>query len=238
MISWKELLIISTSALVLGYISYPVFFPNYIFPNFSFLIWIFASLLALLALIVNTIGKKLVAHFYDANAEISHWHLKRYGYWRWMYFKKLFPIWVVAPLIFFLASAGSVKWLAVTTFETSPAITRERHKFSKMTEWDIALIAVGGVIFNIILAFISKLLGYDSFANWNLWFALFNLIPFSDLDGAKIFFGSRFLWVFIVIFTLAILLLLDFAGLIATIVTALLIALVILFVFYYLVERK
>ena len=44
---------------------------------------------------------------------------------------------------------------------------------------------------------ISYLLGYPDFARLNLYLAFFNMIPISDLDGNKIFFGSIVLWSFL-----------------------------------------
>ena len=36
----------------------------------------------------------------------------------------------------------------------------------------------------------------------NIWFVFFNLIPVSDLDGNKIFFGNNVLWVVLAIVSL------------------------------------
>ena len=63
-----------------------------------------------------------------------------------------------------------------------------------MTDWHIALIAVAGIIINLIAAIIGYVAGFETFAKLNIWFAAWALIPLSSLDGSKIFFGSRPLW--------------------------------------------
>jgi len=228
MINLKEGIVLLTAALVLGYIIG--------FPSFSFATWIISSLLALLILTFNTAGKKIAAYFYGSDAEISHWHITTYGFWTSMYFKKPFPMWIFAPLVLAFATLGYVKWLAITTFEAAPTVLRTRRKFANISEWDLALIAIAGIFANILLAFFGRIFGFNDFAMFNLWFALFNLIPISNLDGSKIFFGSRFLWIFSIIFLIALMILFDIAGLLATLVLALLIASIGLGIYYYLVE--
>lgn len=235
MINTREIIVLITSALVLGYL---VAFKTFI--DFSFSAWGIASLLALLMVIINTAGKKMVANHYMTNIEISHWHFQRYGWWRWMYLKRLFPIWFVLPLVLIWISNGFIKWFAILTFEATPMPGRARSQFgektifSEVTEWDLALIALGGVLFNVILAFISHLMGFSDFARINIMFILFNLIPISSLDGSKVLFGSKFLWIFTVVLSIAMLFLLDIAGAIPMMVVALIIALAAVFFFYYL----
>ena len=61
MINQKEILILLSSALVLGYVIS--------FSQFTFAAWAIAFLLAVLILGVNTVGKKTAANFFDSNAE-------------------------------------------------------------------------------------------------------------------------------------------------------------------------
>ena len=229
MINKKEIVVLITSALVLGYI--------FDFPDFGWITWLASSVSALLILAVNTAGKKVTAHIYDSYVEIKHWDLTQFGFRKTERFKNPIPVWLFVPLVLVFITAGFIKWLAVTTFDTSAQASRARRAFAHVGEWDLAMIAVGGILFNIILAFLGQLTGATDFARINLMFALYSLIPFSNLDGAKIFFGSRLLWVFSVIFVLAMLLLFDLAGILATIVIALLIAIVVLVTYYYLIEK-
>jgi Zn-dependent protease len=40
-------------------------------------------------------------------------------------------------------------------------------------------------------------MGFSEFSRLSIYFAFFNMIPISDLDGNKIFFGSLILWSFL-----------------------------------------
>ena len=79
------------------------------------------------------------------------------------------------------------------------------YSFSEMTEEHIGKIAAAGIFVNLLLAFIFYFVGGDFgilFAKLNIWFVFFNMIPLSDLDGNKIFFGNLVLWSFLAIVTL------------------------------------
>jgi len=229
MITKREIVVLLTSALVLGYV--------FEFPSFGWLAWVISSAAALLILVVNTAGKKFTAHLYDSYAEIDHWNLTRFGFGRAEYFKNPVPLWLFFPLLFSFVTSGVVSWFAVTTFDTSAKASRVRREFSNIGEWDMAIIAFGGILFSVILAFVAQLFGATDFARINLLFALFNLIPISTLDGARIFFGSRLLWVFSLAFVLSMLLLFDLAGLFAVLLIALLIAVAVVLVYFYLLDH-
>lgn len=228
MLKLKELIVLITASLVLGYL--------FLFPTFSWSGWLNASLLSLLLLAVNTLGYKVSARFFDSDAEIHHWTLQRYGFHPGRHFDRPLPAWAVVPLGLLFVTWGFVKWLAITTFEASPLTLRERRVFSRVSEWDLALIAVGGLFFNIALALVSRFFGFDEFVKLNLYFVIFNLIPLGKLSGNKIFFGSKYLWVLVTVFALSTLVLLDVAGVIGTIAISALTALGGVILFYYLLE--
>ena len=71
-----------------------------------------------------------------------------------------------------------------------------------MTEEHIGLIAASGIFANLFLGIIGYLIGFPLFAKLSIWFAFFNMIPISNLDGNKIFFGNLVLWSFLAIITL------------------------------------
>ncbi|MFH1612733.1 MAG: hypothetical protein ABIB46_03245, partial [bacterium] len=66
----------------------------------------------------------------------------------------------------------------------------------------IAYIAAAGIFVNLLFAFLAYLIGFSEFAKLSIWFAFFNMIPISNLDGNKIFFGSKVLWSFLATITL------------------------------------
>ena len=93
-------------------------------------------------------------------------------------------------------------WLASLAFEIKPKVYRaaKRHglySFSEVTEFQIGLIAAAGVLINLIFAVVGYLAGFPMFAKLNVWLAFFNMIPLSNLDGNKIFFGSLVIWSFL-----------------------------------------
>ena len=220
----KEAVFLLVAALVLGYaIS---------FKGITWTGWIIAAGLALLMLFIHHLGQKMTALFYDCSAETNLWTIRQFWLAKKSHFGFEFPMWFATPIFLMLFSFGYVKWLAVTTFEPSPLPSRIKRVYSELTEWDIAMIAVGGLFFNAVAAVISKALGYDSFAMLNLYFILFNLAPISKLDGGKVFFGSPMLWIFCVVFALMLLLLLETASLATLILAAIAVALAAVVIYY------
>jgi Zn-dependent protease len=51
-----------------------------------------------------------------------------------------------------------------------------------------------GIVVNIAFGILGYLFGFEIFAKINLWYAFFNMFPLGNLDGAKIYFGSRLIW--------------------------------------------
>jgi len=175
-------------------------------------IFLFALLGVFLLLLINILVKKTTAYFLESEIEIKIWELKRFGFRTGDYFKKAFPLGAFMPLIskiFFFGLNGFV-WMASLVFDVKAKSyhAAKRHgiySFSEMTEEHIGRIAAVGIFTHLILAFLFYFIGGDFgtlFAKLNIWFAFFNMIPISDLDGNKIFFGNLVLWSFLAIVTL------------------------------------
>jgi len=163
-------------------------------------IFLYASLFIFLIILINLVAKKVTSYYYDSNIEIKLWEIKRYGYRAGYYFKNPIPAGVIIPLITTALSLGYITWLAPITFDVKAKIYRaaKRHnlyKYSEMTEYHLAHIAAAGIIANLIFGIIGYLINQPQFAQFNLYYAFYNMIPFSDLDGSKIFFGSLVLWI-------------------------------------------
>ena len=157
-----------------------------------------------LVLIINIIAKKISSYYLESEVEIKIWEMKRYGYRAHSYLKKAFPMGAFLPLIskVFLFPLNSFVWMGSLVFDVKAKIYRSArkhglYKFSTMTEYHIGLIAASGIFANMLFAFLGYLINFPEFARLNLYYAFFNLIPFSDLDGNKIFFGSQILWTFL-----------------------------------------
>ena len=160
-----------------------------------------------LVLIINLVAKKVSSFYLDSKIEIKLWEIKRYGFKPTKHFKRPFPAGVLFPLLSSFFTLGNFIWLGSLVFETKPRVYRaaKRHSlynFSEMTEGHIGLIAASGILANLLFALIGYLTGFSSFAALNVYYAFFNILPLSDLDGNKIFFGNLVLWSFLATITL------------------------------------
>ncbi len=156
-------------------------------------------IISLLVLIINIFAKKIAGFYLDSEVEIDVWKMKRYGFKPGSHFKRGLPAGALFPLLSSVLTFGNFVWLASLIFEVKPKIYRaaKRHtlyKFSEMTEEHIGLIATAGITANILFAILGYLIGFSDFAKLNIYFATFNLIPLSNLDGNKIFFGNIVTW--------------------------------------------
>jgi Zn-dependent protease len=152
--------------------------------------------------LINILAKKIASFYLDSEIEIKLWGIRRYGFRPSRYFKRPFPSGILFPVILSLISLGNFIWMACLVFDVKPKIYRaaKRHglySYSEMTEHHIGLIAAAGVIASLVFAVIGYLLGFSEFSRLSIFLAFFNMIPLSDLDGNKIFFGSLVLWAFL-----------------------------------------
>ena len=77
------------------------------------------------------------------------------------------------------------------------------YSFAEMTDWHNALIGAAGIIVMLLLSFVSYWIPtLEPLARLAAFYAFFNMIPFSKLDGSQIYFGSRILWYALAIITL------------------------------------
>ncbi len=112
---------------------------------------------------------------------------------------------------------------------------------------DWAMVALMGPLASLFLALIFKSLTNIAFFQdnvlipWaitvNVVFAIENMLPIPGLDGGRIFFGSRLLWIFGLIFILASSALLFFVGAIAAVISAIVLAAIIWFIWAIFVEK-
>jgi hypothetical protein len=175
-------------------------------------IFLFALLGIFILILVNILVKKTAAYLLESEIEIKLWEIKRFGFRTDQYWKKSFPLGAFMPLIskIVLFPLNGFVWMASLVFDVKAKVyhAAKRHgiySFSEMTEEHIGRIAAAGIFANLILAILFYFIGGDFgilFAKLNIWFVFFNMIPISDLDGNKIFFGNLVLWSFLAIVTL------------------------------------
>jgi hypothetical protein len=158
-----------------------------------------SSLISFLIIIsINVLAKKIIGFHFETEVKTKFWTWQQFGLRKDMHFKKPIPMaWL--PLLLTLFTKGHFFWLGILEFDIKAKAERvaKRHgiyRFTEVTEWHIALIAVWGIIANIIFAIGGYILGFELFAKLSLYFIAWSIIPLSRLDGAKIFYASRGLW--------------------------------------------
>jgi len=157
----------------------------------------------------NVLIKKIIGYFLEINVQTKFWSWYQYGFRKDSHFKKPVPmVWI--PLLASLVSRGVFWWLAILEFDITPKTERvaKRHglyRFTQVTEKHVAWIATGGIILNILLGIIGYIAGFELFAKLSIFFVAWSIIPLSNLDGSKIFFSSKKIW--ITIFTIILIIL-------------------------------
>tara|TARA_Y100000310_G_scaffold286519_1_gene310790 strand:+ start:16601 stop:17227 length:627 start_codon:yes stop_codon:yes gene_type:complete len=156
-------------------------------------------LIFLIILSSNVLVKKITGYIFEVNVKTRFWGLYYYGLRKDSHFKSPIPMaWL--PLALTLISNGIIWWLAILEFDVEAKTERvsRRHglyRFTEVTEWHIGLIAIMGIITNLILAIIGYVAGFELFTKLSIYYVAWSIIPLSSLDGSKIFFASRGLWI-------------------------------------------
>lgn len=159
---------------------------------------------------VNILAKKAMAARLDADVEHEVWRAQRYGFQPEAHLSKSIPAGVIFPLFVTAITLGTVQLMTVLTYETR-ALKRRAAKrfgpysFTEMTDFHNALVGAAGIIATLLIAFISYWLpgaGWSVLGHLATAYAFWNMIPFSKLDGAQIYFGSRVLWATLAVITL------------------------------------
>lgn len=161
----------------------------------------FTLAIVLLVILINVVAKKVAGFYMESDVDVEFWKLDRYGF-KPEKTRRPFPLGIFLPIVFALISLGKFVWMAMLVFDVRPKSYRaaKRHglySFSEMTEEHIGKIAAAGIIANVIFAIVGYLVGVSEFSKISLFYVFFNMIPISDLDGNKIFFGNIVLWSFL-----------------------------------------
>lgn len=180
------------------------------------------------AIIIFTsiIVKKLVAPYYAIKIEHRVWELQRFGYSEKSYFKKPLPFGLILPFFLSIFSFGYIKLFTFFQFDAENIPEKrllkargERKPQRKETinESDLAYTSAAGFYALILLAliglFIKSFLKLDfgaDLAKYSIYYSIWNMVPFSQLDGTKLFFGSVIAWIFILIIQVFLLLMMIF----------------------------
>ena len=192
MLKKKELLILIISAILMALILSFYEMQLQIDKFLSFL------LISIIIIFSYCISKKITAKVIDLEIEYKFWELKRYWFSAYAYLKKPIPMGLIFPLLLSILSNGYIKFLAFMQYE-SKALPGRFAKKSGIREWDDALLVFYSVLPLLILSLVANYIGGDFFYNlakYSLFFIISNMIPISKLDGTRIFFGSKPLFIF------------------------------------------
>ncbi len=225
------------ATLVIGFI--------FSFNQFNLINWLRFSILGAGVILIHEIAHKIVARKKACESHFRLWEIKRYGFFRKSKFPKKilgkkiggFFAGIFLPIITIFLSLGSIKLFLVGTSEAKE-IEHKRigKKYTKITEFETAIIALAGPLTNLFIALIFQTLalpGFETFIEMNYLMAIYSMIPISQLDGAKIFFGSIFLYIFSIAFIIFSIALLNIIGLIGSLILSSIIAIMLLITYMY-----
>lgn len=163
---------------------------------------------AALIISVGVIARKFAAAKLDCDVEHEIWRWQRFGYKPHHYLKEGLPAGIVLPLFFSIFSLGAVKLLTVLNYYAAPLRRRAARRFGyfsygELSEYHNGLIGAAGITAMLVLSFVSYFIpGFSPLAKYAAYYAFWNMLPLSLLDGTQIFFGSRVLWATLALFTI------------------------------------
>jgi hypothetical protein len=208
-----------------------------------------------IAVLVHDLGHDFMAKKHGFMCEYKLWGIKRFGwgptaqYPRDVKFlgKKFrmegFPIGILISLGFTLASLGKIPFAAVSSYNLVIEKTKRLgKKYIGVTDFEDAKIALAGPMATVILLIIVKAFNtsgmLDQFMLITAVMAGFDILPLPGLDGFKVAFGSKQLFVFGALFIYMMIFLSFVLSTIPAILLALAFSLIILVLYvYFLVYR-
>ena len=173
---------------------------------------ILAFVFCLIIYTVHAFSQKFTANFYDHDVEFTYISMKK----KIAEIRKTIniPIGPLLTLLITLISNGKFIFLILNSFNLKTNKTRRLgHKWVNIKEFEEAQIALAGPLSNILILILFKILTPLSGVFSKGMFiastiAIFNMLPIPKVDGSRIFFGSRPLYVasliFIIIFVILI----------------------------------
>ncbi len=201
----KEISEILIAIITLGFVSG---FIELVQGNLKEFMWI--VLFGAIIIGTNIISKKIVASRLDADVQHELWRMERFWFNPSDRLNKGVFAGVIIPVFVAIVSLGTVKLMTILTYETR-ALKRRAAKrfgpysFTEMTDFHNALVGSAGIISALLITFVTYWLPgshWVTIARLSTFYAFFNMIPFSKLDGSQIYFGSRVLWSVLAIITL------------------------------------
>ncbi len=173
--------------------------------DFEFSNWlknlILVCLVTSIITLVYVFGLKLSSQYYGTEIEIKVWNSYKFKEAK-PFFKKVLLIYTtpILNIIVMLITNGKFYLANVLSFNVKREVFG--RKFQYLTYFNTSLIIFVGLCFNLILMWLFKLGNFELGLKLSFWFILFNLIPISELPGAKLLAGSIAFYVFSLFFFL------------------------------------
>ena len=196
------------------------------------------AIIVAISLLVRELVIKFFAKRHEAESQYKIWQMEYLWFDKKVKLIRPLPFGIIISLILAVYSKGTFFFTAIGKHDLilnkSVRVGRQRINLKYFEE---AQIISTGIVASLFLSIIVLLFGrltntdFSRFVNINFYLALFNMIPFSSLDGAKIFFGSLTLYLFMAIFVIGAFLLIQLNVIIALLV-AFLIASVIAIIYF------
>jgi hypothetical protein len=239
----KEMRSIIIGALVLGFVfSFREWGYGEVNVSIGIVNLIRSAILSFIVLLIYQSSHKLIARKYGANSTFRLWGLNRYWFVtkakieNMNFFGKKFKrinMGVTLPILLALLSNGVITFGAVGSSEVTEVSRRligKKHRY--LTEYELGKIhLVGPLTILLFSLIIHQFQGFGSLVQISYTIALFSMIPFSGLDGAKVFFGSIPLYILGAGFMLATVILMQIVSPIWTLILAGVIAFILLTLF-------
>src|SRR3989338_6073548 len=169
--------------------------------------FLYVFFVVLIVLFVKELGHKVFALWRDCDVKFEIWSIKSLWFSKASEFKNRFRIGLWLPIFGTILTNG---WLPLTFVGEHKIkgnkLLRTGGVWVKVSDYERNLICFGGFVFLglflIILNVLSRKIGMDIdlFVRVIFFVMLFNYLPFHRLDGAYIFFGGRFVYIFGLVF--------------------------------------
>ena len=194
-------------------------------------------LLVSVAILFRELVIKLFAKRHEAISEYKLWSVHQI--WFNKKLSRGLPFGIFIALIGAVVSTGRLFFTAIGVHDlrenTNPRVGR---KYQNLEYREEAQIISMGMLSNLFLAIVGLMIGHffnlnmSVFVGINFYIVLFNMIPISELDGAKIFFGSLLTYAFLLVFLIAAFLLIK-ANIVLGLLIAFIVAAIAMFLVYY-----
>ncbi len=203
--------------------------------------WIQYLIAIAIILVLKQTIHKIIAEKQGASAEYRMWSIERYGLKKSAHFsrkkKEGLPIGLILSITLAFLTNGALKFAAVCSSKMKEE-SRIGKKYKNLTEIEISINSLIGILATLFVATLFQVLtltvfNFDKIITVGYAIAIYSMIPFSSLDGAKIFIGSKILYLISLAFIILIIVLIPTMNVTATILLALLTSIFISLIYFY-----